>query len=98
MIHGVWPPLSRTDPVAPVIGIGETPAGPAEYGNRKRAKVLHRASAEAIDVGYRAVASDPDPSVRGGPEMFEEMTVHLRPDEAEGIATRLRQELLAAVT
>src|SRR5579871_607470 len=76
---------ARTDAVAPIIEIGETPARPADHRDMDFPERLHHILAIAMDVGDLAVFPHPDAFIDAAPQMLGEL--------AEDVAVDFRSRL-----
>jgi hypothetical protein len=93
--------------VAPVVGVGEAAAGPAEDGRFDGAHGVDEGLADAVGVGDFGVGADPDAVVDDAAEVLDEMGVDLRRDGGDGLGGKnvdvgvdggggLREEMRAA--
>ena len=78
--------FARTDAVAPVVGVGETAARPAEIRDLDRAQGGDDVGAETADVGDGRVLADPEALVHAAAEVLGEL--------AENVAADLRPRLV----
>ena len=76
---------ARADAVAPVVGVGEAAAGPAQQRGLDGAHGVDEVLADAVDVGDLRVLANPDAVVDDSAEMLDEVTVDLRRDGADGL-------------
>jgi hypothetical protein len=77
--------LRGADAVAPVVGVGEAAAGPAQDGSLDGAHGVDEGLADAVVVGDLGVFADPDAVVDDAAEMLDEVGVELGGDDADGL-------------
>ena len=80
-IDRLGPAGHRTDAVPPVVVVGEAAARPAQYGHQPF-QVFDGLPAIAVDIGDRRVLADPETAVDARAQMFGELAVQFRADEA----------------
>src|SRR5262249_45689665 len=74
------PLVARTDPVAPVVLVGEAAARPAQHGDLQLLQRGHDVVANAARVGNRGALADPDAVVDQAAEMLRELAVDVAVD------------------
>src|SRR6185437_6454611 len=85
-VVGAWTRL--TDPIAPVIAIGEASARPTEIRRGNHLHVIDKLFTDSIDVGNRRVSSDPHAVVNNASKVLDEMPVDIRVDHVAGFVRR----------
>ena len=75
---------ARPDPVAPVVDLAETAAGPADHGDMDMAQRLDHVATIAADVRDHALLADPDAFVDAASEMLGELAVDVPGDDRTG--------------
>ena len=76
---------ARADAVAPVVGVGEAAARPAEIRNLDRAQRGDDVGADPADVRDGGILADPDPLVHAPPEMLGELAEDVPADLRAGL-------------
>jgi len=79
------PPLARPDAVAPVVGVGEAAAGPAQVGHLDRAEGGNDVLADTAHVGDRRILADPDALVHAAAKVFGKLTEEVPADLRPGL-------------
>src|SRR5690606_16410539 len=72
------------DAVAPVILVGEAPAGPTQVGDPDAPQRLDDVGADAIPVGDRGILADPEATVDAPAEMLGEVAIEVAADRGAG--------------
>ena len=81
----VGPGGGGTDAVAPVVGVGEAAAGPAEQRRLNGAHGVDEGLADAAGIGDFGVGADPDAVVDDAAEVLDEMAIDLGGDGGDGL-------------
>src|SRR5205823_6012373 len=77
-VGSLRPLVARSDPVAPVVLIGETSARPADYAGLHLPQRIDQLFADAVDIGNARTLADPDAVVYDAAEVLDEVPVDLR--------------------
>ena len=77
--------VAWADAVAPVVGVGEASAGPAEDGCLDGTHGVDEGGADAVLVGDLGAFADPDAVVDDSTEVLDEVGVDLRGDGSDGL-------------
>ena len=78
--------VAGADAVAPVVGVGEAAAGPAEDGCVDGAHGVEEGGADAVLVGDGGAFADPDAVVDDSAEVLDEVGVDLGGDGGDGLS------------
>ena len=73
----------RSDPVAPVILVGEATARPSDDHRPELLHVLDELESDAVDVGHLRTPADPDTVVDDAADVLGELAVDRRPDRGD---------------
>src|SRR6516164_11825754 len=82
-----WALCARADAVAPVVGVSEAAARPAQHRSADSLHGVDEVLADAVDVGDARAFANPHAVVDDSAEMFDEVRVELRrdgPDRVRG--------------
>src|SRR5436190_1773930 len=78
--------VGRADPVAPVVAVRETAAGPADDRRLCFSQLVDERLANAADVRHLRVFTHPHAVVHDSAEVLDEVSVDLRRDRADRFA------------
>ena len=83
--------LGRADPVAPMIFVRETPAGPAHHRHVDRLQRVQHVPPVAAVIGDARILADPDPAIDAVAEMLGELAEHVAVDDRAGLVRLQRR-------